>query len=77
MYSVCPYNLNPVEYGRNTKSVFVPLEVLLRGRKMVYIERLKELKAEKEISSQEIIDAGTRLGRIGDHPLDITVADID
>ena len=29
-----------------------------------------------ELSSQEVIDAGIRLGRIGDHPLDITAADI-
>ena len=44
---------------------------------MVYIEHLKQLKAEIELSSQEIIDAGFRLQCIGDHLLDITVADID
>ena len=66
-----------MQYGNVTKSVFVPAATLLRGRRMVYIERLRQLKGEMELSSREIIDAGIRLGRIGDHPLDITVADID
>ena len=76
-HSVCPYNLNEVQYGNVTRSVFVPAATLLRGRRMVYIERLNQLKGEMELSSQEIIDAGIRLGRIGDHPLDITAADIN
>ena len=64
-------------YGDNdVRSVFLTLNDLHKGHKMVYTDRLRRLRDELRITSQEMIDRATGHG-IGAFPTDITAADLD
>ena len=72
----CKYNVNPAVYGNGVRSVVLTLNDLHKGHKMVYTDRLRRLRDELGITSQEMIDRATGHG-IGDFPTDITAADLD
>ena len=62
--------------NNNIRSVVLTLNDLHKGHKMVYTDRLRRLRDELRITSQEMIDRATGHG-IGAFPTDITAADLD